>query len=163
MIEALLSRDATYDGKFFFGVTSTKIFCIPSCKAKRPLIKNLRFFNTSQEAIIAGFRGCNRCFSADYPDLNPKWFTELISTLNERVSKRMTELELSELSGVNISTIRRYFKLKLNISPLSYHRKVRLQNAKHKIEKGGQLKQIAKNSGFKTFFGFKTAFKKEVI
>ncbi|MHA2175921.1 MAG: Ada metal-binding domain-containing protein [Candidatus Hodarchaeales archaeon] len=142
MIEAVLSRDANYDGQFFFGVTSTKIFCVPSCKAKKPLVENLRFFKTKQEATAAGFRGCKRCFSEDFPNFNPKWFKELISVLNGLVSKRVTETELSEIAGVDISTIRRHFNLKLNISPLSYHRKIRLLYARDRIEKGGDIKQF---------------------
>jgi methylphosphotriester-DNA--protein-cysteine methyltransferase len=161
MIEAVLSRDTKYDGQFFFGVTSTKIFCLPSCKAKRSLVKNLRFFRTSQEAISAGFRGCHRCFSANYPDFNPNWLEKVMNTLKNQLSERITESELSKIAGVDITTIRRYFKLKYNITPLSYHRKVRLQHAKYRIENGEKIKQIAKNSGFRSFSGFKLAFEKE--
>ncbi|MFJ4634591.1 AlkA N-terminal domain-containing protein [Streptomyces hygroscopicus] len=59
--EAVCSRDARFDGQFFFGVTTTGIYCRPSCPATTPRRKNVRFFPTSAAAQGAGFRACRRC------------------------------------------------------------------------------------------------------
>ena len=59
--------NSSFDGKFFVAVKTTKIFCIPSCKARFPLPENLAFFETKDEALQAGYRGCKRCHSANWP------------------------------------------------------------------------------------------------
>lgn len=59
--EAVCSRDARFDGQFFFAVTTTGIYCRPSCPAVTPKRKNVRFFPTAAAAQGAGFRACRRC------------------------------------------------------------------------------------------------------
>jgi methylphosphotriester-DNA--protein-cysteine methyltransferase len=54
-------RDTTYDGIFYTAVKTTGIFCLPSCHAKKPLFKNVIFYNTKEEAINNGFRACKVC------------------------------------------------------------------------------------------------------
>ena len=63
MYEAVISNDGNYDGLFFYAVKSTGIFCRPSCKSKKPLRENVRFFKNAAEARAAGFRPCKRCRS----------------------------------------------------------------------------------------------------
>src|SRR5262249_7093289 len=58
---AVVARDAASDGKFVFAVSSTGIYCRPSCPSKRPRRENVRFFPQPQEAESAGFRACLRC------------------------------------------------------------------------------------------------------
>ena len=58
---AIMSRDPRADGTFFLAVRSTRIYCRPSCPARRPLRRNVIFFKTSQEAEQHGFRACLRC------------------------------------------------------------------------------------------------------
>ena len=58
---AVVERDRQWDGSFVFAVTSTKIFCRPSCPSRRPRQDRVRFYATGQEARAAGFRACKRC------------------------------------------------------------------------------------------------------
>src|SRR5713226_1996192 len=58
---AVLARDSASDGKFVFAVSSTGVYCRPSCPAKRPRRENVTFFRRAQEAERAGFRECLRC------------------------------------------------------------------------------------------------------
>lgn len=68
LFDALLSRDRRFDGQFIAGITSTGIYCRPSCPAPvRPLRKNVRFFTTAAAAQRAGLRSCKRC----HPDASP--------------------------------------------------------------------------------------------
>ena len=55
----LLARDPAAD--FFYAVTTTGVFCRPSCTSRRPLRANVRFFRSAAEAQAAGFRPCKRC------------------------------------------------------------------------------------------------------
>ena len=59
--QAVVNRDATQDGKFFFAVSSTGVYCRPSCPARRPRRENVAFFNKPEEAEKAGYRACLRC------------------------------------------------------------------------------------------------------
>ncbi|MGC0328807.1 AraC family transcriptional regulator of adaptative response / DNA-3-methyladenine glycosylase II [Streptomyces sp. SAI-170] len=59
--EAVRSRDARFDGEFFFAVSTTGIYCRPSCPAVTPRRRNVRFFATAAAAQGSGFRACRRC------------------------------------------------------------------------------------------------------
>lgn len=59
--QAVLERDRAFDGRFVFGVTSTGVFCRPSCPARRPARDRVRFFSDCADAAEAGFRPCRRC------------------------------------------------------------------------------------------------------
>src|SRR3979490_208523 len=59
--QATLSRDARADGSFVLAVRSTRIYCRPSCPARRPLRRNVIFFRSQEEAEKQGFRACRRC------------------------------------------------------------------------------------------------------
>jgi methylphosphotriester-DNA--protein-cysteine methyltransferase len=54
-------KDSSYDGIFYTAVKTTGIFCLPSCKAKKPLRKNIVFYDTKGQAIKDGFRACKVC------------------------------------------------------------------------------------------------------
>ncbi|KUL35048.1 AraC family transcriptional regulator [Streptomyces sp. NRRL F-4489] len=59
--EAVRSRDARFDGAFFFAVSTTGIYCRPSCPATTPRRRNVTFFPTAAAAQGSGFRACRRC------------------------------------------------------------------------------------------------------
>ena len=69
---AVHSRDARFDGVFFIGVTSTGIYCRPSCPAMTPKRQNVRFYRSAAEAQAAGFRACRRC-RPDVAPGSPEW------------------------------------------------------------------------------------------
>jgi AraC family transcriptional regulator of adaptative response / DNA-3-methyladenine glycosylase II len=69
---ALQSRDQRFDGWFFTAVTSTRIYCRPSCPARTPKRENVRFYSTSAAAQQGGFRACLRCRPDAAPG-SPEW------------------------------------------------------------------------------------------
>jgi AraC family transcriptional regulator of adaptative response / DNA-3-methyladenine glycosylase II len=69
---AVSSRDARFDGAFFTAVTSTDIYCRPSCPALTPKRSNVRFYPTAAAAQQAGFRACKRCRPDATPG-SPEW------------------------------------------------------------------------------------------
>ena len=94
----------------YIGARTTRIYCLPSCKARLPHDKNILFVQTRQEAIEEGFRGCLRCKSEFYPDTNPEWLKKIKKFLDTHISNKIDENELIKLAHADISTIRRYFK-----------------------------------------------------
>jgi AraC family transcriptional regulator of adaptative response/methylated-DNA-[protein]-cysteine methyltransferase len=158
MTRARHARDASYDGKFFVCVTTTKIYCLPSCKAKSPLAKNVFFVETREEAIAAGFRGCKRCRSEFFPNTQPPWLDVVLNTLAESQRQKLDERTLAEVAGVDISTIRRYFKLYMNTTPLAHHRRIRLRYAHTLLTSGADYLTAAYETGFESPSGFREAF-----
>src|SRR3954470_21801317 len=66
MYSRLLESDASYNGRFFTGVLTTGIYCLPSCKARKPRQANVRFFPNVEAARAAGLRPCRRCHPDDF-------------------------------------------------------------------------------------------------
>lgn len=61
MLNAFVSRDRRFDGRFLTGVVTTGIYCLPSCSARKPRPENVRFYQCLEQAEAAGFRACRRC------------------------------------------------------------------------------------------------------
>lgn len=66
MYDRILASDASYNGHFFTGVLTTGIYCLPSCKARKPKRENVRFFPTCEAARAAGLRPCKKCHPDDF-------------------------------------------------------------------------------------------------
>lgn len=58
---AVLRRDARLDGLLYYGVASTRVYCRPVCRARRPKVENVAFFRSYEEAERAGYRSCKLC------------------------------------------------------------------------------------------------------
>jgi len=71
MWQSVLTRDSTSDGRFVYAVTSTGIYCRPTCPSRRPSPQRVSFFTAPYEAENAGFRACKRCLS-DQESLNTR-------------------------------------------------------------------------------------------
>ena len=152
------TNDAAFDGRFYVGVHSTGIYCLPSCKAKLPLLKNVRFYATREEAIAAGLRGCMRCKSETYPDVLPQWLKTVLKYMRDHTDERLNELRLIQMTKVDISTIRRYFKAHLGLTPLAFHRIIRLNYALRLLEQGSDYLNAAYACGYQSVSGFREAF-----
>ncbi|MHA2253482.1 MAG: Ada metal-binding domain-containing protein [Candidatus Kariarchaeaceae archaeon] len=161
MLEIRANRDPSYDGIFYVGVKSTRIYCLPSCKARLPLLENIQFLPQRDDGVKLGYRGCKRCKSEEFPHTAPVWIDTIVSEMKNRTSHRITEKDLEDMAQVNITTIRRIFKNRFNISLMAYYRKIRLDKAKRLIEGGFNFRDVAKDCGFMSLSGFRDAFIKE--
>ena len=61
LYQAIAERDAGFDGRFYYGVVTTGVFCRPSCAARLAKRENVRFYPDPAAATAAGFRACKRC------------------------------------------------------------------------------------------------------
>jgi len=161
MYEKILNKKSEYNGKFYTCVKTTKIFCLPSCKAKLPLKKNVEFVLTAEDALEKGYRPCKRCYPLNYPEFYPDWMETIEKFLTENINRKLSDLELAELVNLDISTIRRYFKRKYSKSIQEYHRRIRLKEAKKYLEKGIDVEKVASLVGYNSIKGFKLAYKKQ--
>jgi AraC family transcriptional regulator of adaptative response / DNA-3-methyladenine glycosylase II len=66
MYARVLAGDSAYNGRFFTGVPTTGIYCLPSCKSRKPLRENVRFFPSCETARESGLRACKKCHPDDF-------------------------------------------------------------------------------------------------
>ncbi len=160
MVRAMQTDDARYNGKFYVCVKTTHIYCLPSCKAKDPHVKNVIFLPSRDEAEKSGFRGCKKCRSEFYPNLAPKWLEKVLACMRNELRSHIREQRLASAAGVDISTIRRYFSSYMDTTPMAFHRRLRLEYAKSLIECGTDYLTAAYECGFESSSGFRDAFTK---
>ncbi|MCP4580196.1 MAG: methylphosphotriester-DNA--protein-cysteine methyltransferase family protein [candidate division Zixibacteria bacterium] len=161
MVRAFTGNDSSYDGKYYVGVRSTGIYCLPSCKAKLPKLENVVFYTSREEAIAAGLRGCLRCKSERYPDVLPRWLPKVLEYMRTNRDVRLTEAKLIRMTRVDISTVRRYFKDQLGMTPLAFHRRQRLNYARELIDSGNDYLKAAYECGYESASGFRDAFRSQ--
>jgi AraC family transcriptional regulator, regulatory protein of adaptative response / methylated-DNA-[protein]-cysteine methyltransferase len=125
------------------------------------MLKNILFAKTRAEALQMGFRGCKRCRAADFPQTAPKWFDPVVAMMRSKMSMRLRESALASIAGVDVSTLRRYFKSQFGTTPVVFHRRMRLQHARHLLNGGMNYLEVAFESGFESASGFREAFRRE--
>ena len=154
---ALINRDSAYEGVFFVGITSTGIFCRPTCTARKPLRKNCLFFKTAQASLLAGFRPCKKC----RPLLNPSEPSNMIKHLTEMVenepARRWTDRDVQEL-GYTPSTVRRQFKKRYGMTFTAFSRARRMGIALKTIREGDKIINAQIDAGYSSGSGFRDAF-----
>jgi AraC family transcriptional regulator, regulatory protein of adaptative response / DNA-3-methyladenine glycosylase II len=151
---ARLSRDPRFDGKFFIGVLSTKIYCRPICPVPTVKEKNVRYFPTAAAAAETGFRPCLRCRPECSPG-TPAWFgtSNTVSRALRLIAESGLEdggMEcLAERLGVSSRHLRRLFIRHLGASPSAVAKTRRLHFAKRLIDETGlSMTDVAFASGF---------------
>jgi 3-methyladenine DNA glycosylase/8-oxoguanine DNA glycosylase len=151
---ARLSRDARFDGKFFIGVLTTKIYCRSICPARTSRESNVRYYPTAASAAEAGFRPCLRCRPECSPG-TPAWLgtSNTVSRALRLISE--TGLEdggmegLAGRLGVGSRHLRRLFVRHLGATPSAVAHTRRLHFAKKLIDETRlPMGEIALASGF---------------
>jgi AraC family transcriptional regulator, regulatory protein of adaptative response / methylated-DNA-[protein]-cysteine methyltransferase len=135
------------DARFFFGVTTTGVFCRPGCASRRPRRENVRFFPTTAEAEAAGFRACKRCRPAEAAQ--DRAVIDRVVAHIERNSARPVRLEeLGRLAGVSPFTVQRRFKSAMGVSPLEYQRALRAGKLRKALRSGDSVTEAIYDAGF---------------
>jgi AraC family transcriptional regulator, regulatory protein of adaptative response / methylated-DNA-[protein]-cysteine methyltransferase len=139
----LLARDAS--ARFFYGVTTTGVFCRPGCSSRRPLRANVRFFATADAARAAGFRACAKCNPAT------AWgnvLDEVRNYIEKHRDRRVSLEELGRVAGVSPFTVQRLFKREMGVSPLQYQRALRAGELRAALKKGEPVTDAIYSAGF---------------
>jgi len=136
---ALSSRDARFDGWFFVAVTSTGIYCRPSCPAMTPKRSNVRFLASAAAAQEAGFRACKRCRPDAAPG-SPEWNVraDLVGRAMRHVADGVVDREgvagLARRLGYSERHIHRQLVAEVGAGPLALARAQRSQTARILLE-----------------------------
>ena len=159
MLRALAARDASCDGVFFAAVTTTGIFCRPSCPARNPKPENVEFYATARGALFAGFRPCRRCHPLEERGRTPTWVTELIARVEARPDERIRDADL-RTDGLDPVAVRRYFQKTYGMTFQAYSRSRRLGRAFAALRAGSSLDDAVFAHGWESHSGFRSAFGK---
>lgn len=163
---AFQAKDLRFDGRFFVGISSTKIYCRPVCWAKQAKKENCTFFSTAAEAEAAGYRPCLLC----RPELAPgNSVVDASSVLAHKAARLMEEncgngQSLEELAGRLGCTdrhLRRVFMEEYHVTPVQYLQTCRLLLAKNLLtDTGLSVLDVAMAAGFGSLRRLNDLFKK---
>ncbi|MDB5489560.1 MAG: transcriptional regulator [Reyranella sp.] len=157
-------RDRLYDGRFFTGVRTTRIYCRPVCPVRPAQAKNVTFYPTAAAAEAAGFRPCLRCRPETAP-FSPAWQGSRATVHRAVRMIRAGALDrdgvevLAERLGIGARHLDRLFGRYIGASPLQVARTTRLQRAKRLLD-GTKLpmEEIAARAGFSSLRRFNAVF-----
>ncbi|WP_024820413.1 AlkA N-terminal domain-containing protein [Arthrobacter sp. 31Y] len=151
---AIDARDTRFDGQFFTAVSSTGIYCRPSCPARTPKAENVTFYETSAAAHEAGYRACKRCLPEAVPG-TPAWNLRsdiagrAMRLINDGVITREGVDGLAHRLGYSARQLNRILSTELGAGPLSLARASRAQTARTLLVSTDMLlADVAFASGF---------------
>ena len=148
--QAVMSKDARFDGQFVFAVSSTGVYCRPSCPSRRAHRERVSFFDLPEAAEQAGFRACLRCQPKRARVLDPQM--ELVQrvcrVLNSSDNEGVKLAELATRAGVSVFHLQRTFKRVMGISPRQYLAARKFDNFKSLVRKGDSVTTALYESGF---------------
>src|SRR5437764_11585001 len=152
--QAAVSKDARFDGVFFIAVTSTGIYCRPSCPAITPKRANMRFYRSAAAAQEAGFRACKRCRPDASPG-SPEWNirADMVGRAMRLIADGVVDRDgvegLARRLGYEQRQVRRLVTAELGAGPLAIARAQRAQTARILTETTAlPLSEIAFAAGF---------------
>jgi AraC family transcriptional regulator of adaptative response/methylated-DNA-[protein]-cysteine methyltransferase len=148
--QAVLAKDARFDGQFVFAVSSTGIYCRPSCPSRRAHRERVKFFDLPEAAEQAGFRACLRCQPQRARVLDPQidLVQRVCRLLDSSESETLKLAELASHVGVSVFHLQRTFKRVMGISPRQYLAARRFGNFKELVRKGDSVTNALYESGF---------------
>jgi AraC family transcriptional regulator of adaptative response/methylated-DNA-[protein]-cysteine methyltransferase len=146
---AVLARDRGADGTFFYAVTSTGVFCRPSCPSRRPRRDRVRFFTTTADAERAGFRACRRCHPTESrPDGVAESIQRAAAYLATHVDEAVPLARLATIAKLSSSHFQRQFTRALGVSPREYQAAMRADRFKRELRRGRDVMSAIYEAGY---------------
>jgi len=161
MYQALLKKDAAYEGLFFVGVKTTGVFCRPTCHARKPKRENVEFFPSIREALQFGYRPCRLCHPLELKGDVPEWLRPLLKEVEGDPDIKLQNHHLRE-RGLSPERVRRWFQKNHGVTFQAYLRMVRIGRAFGRIRQGDKVIEAAFDTGYESLSGFTDSFKKAV-
>ena len=155
--QAILDKNTDYEGIFYVAVTTTGVFCRPTCPARKPKFENCEFYETAHQALLASFRPCKRCRPLSHPNHVSPLIQTLVEAVEENPEKRWKDKDFQNLS-VDASTARRQFKKRFGMTFVEYARARRMGIAMQQIRSGDAVIEAQLATGYESSSGFRDAF-----
>ncbi|MEZ5312127.1 MAG: methylated-DNA--[protein]-cysteine S-methyltransferase [Thermoanaerobaculia bacterium] len=145
---AVAERDGDFDGRFVFAVTSTGVYCRPSCPARRPRRENVRFFDDGAAARAAGFRACKRCRPDELPAIE-RAIARARELMDEAEGEAIPLAQLGAATGVSPFHLQREFRRRLGMTPKQYA----LARRAERLQTGMKRSRTVLDAGFEAGYG----------
>ena len=142
---AVLARDRNFDGRFYFGVVTTGVYCRPSCPSRLPLRRNVRFFPLPAAAEQAGLRPCLRCRPLE--DLAAP-IQDLCRYIESHCDQRLSLATLAARAGLSRFHLQRTFKAAVGLTPKQYQEAHRVARLKNQLRQAKDVTEAVYEAGF---------------
>ena len=157
--QALIEKNANYDGIFYVGVKTTGVFCHPTCPARKPKFENCIFYESAHQAICAGYRPCKRCRPLSHPNRVSEIVQVLVEAVEAEPDKKWSTEDVKAFY-VDPSTARRQFQKRFGMTFIEYARARRLGEAIEHIQDGTSVVTAQVMVGYDSGSGFRDAFER---
>ena len=150
-----MARDRRVDGTFVYAVSSTGIYCRPSCASRRPRRERVVFFDATADAVRAGYRACKRC-RPDETRLADPWIDKVrrACVYLANVDGHVSLARLATRLGGSPYHLQRSFKRIVGVSPREYADACRLQKVKQGLRRGARVTDAMIAAGYGSSRGF---------
>ena len=146
---SVAARDPAADGKFYYSVETTGVYCRPSCAARLPRPENVRFHATREDAEKAGFRACKRC-KPDELSLREQHAAKIaaVCRLIETSEDALSLEHLAGHAGLSIYHFHRLFKASTGVTPRQYAAAHRTSRLRSKLSRSGTVTEAIYDAGY---------------
>jgi AraC family transcriptional regulator of adaptative response/methylated-DNA-[protein]-cysteine methyltransferase len=145
--DAVVRRDPAADGAFFYGVTTTGVYCRPSCPSRRPHRGNARFFASTDEARAAGLRSCKRC----RPGEDDRGHAAVVARACRLIEEADEAPDLGALAaavGLSRHHFHRVFTAEAGVTPKAYAEAQRARRLRRQLDDGATVTEAIYGAGF---------------
>ena len=147
--KAVLARDAAHDGEFVFAVSSTGVYCRPSCAARRPRRENVQFYLKPDAAEQAGYRACLRCRPRSVRgNTQSDGVKAICRFIEQHLDEPLTLDRLGKEFRQSPFHLQRRFKAVLGITPREYADSCRLRLLKRNLQAGDSVTTAMYDAGY---------------
>jgi AraC family transcriptional regulator, regulatory protein of adaptative response / methylated-DNA-[protein]-cysteine methyltransferase len=145
--QAVQTRDSSMDNVFVYAVRSTGIYCQPSCPSRQPNLENVAFFDTPEQAELAGFRRCKRCWARAEKDAMANVVQKVIHLLENEVVEPSLEV-LGAAVKLSPWHLQRVFKTAVGVSPKQYAKTHRAKKLRSELKSNESVTRAIYEAGF---------------
>ena len=146
---AVVAREAARDGEFVFAVSSTGVYCRPSCPARRPRRENVQFFHKPEQAEQAGYRACLRCRPKSFNgNTESDGVKAICRFIEQHLDEPLTLDRLGKEFRQSPFHLQRRFKAILGITPREYADSCRLRMLKRNLQAGNSVTRAMYDAGY---------------
>ena len=157
MYQALVNRDSSLEGIFYFGVRTTGIFCRPTCSARKPKKENVDYFDSVQTALDSGYRPCKVCTPLTKAGEAPDWLRNLLDEVHAAPEASYKDEDL-QMRQIDPARVRRWFQKHHDMTFHAYIKALRVNRAFEKMKNNNDVTSTAFDSGYDSLSGFHQAF-----